>query len=67
VRSGWRSRKRTHAREGAGEVGEERVASLQAQHEPAAAATDGAGDGDEAEAQPLGVARPFALGESEQL
>ena len=48
------------------EVVEERVAGREAQDEPSAGAADGAGDGDEAEAEPLRVAGAFALGQREQ-
>ena len=60
--SGGRPREHAEAVERAHEVGEERVAGLQAQDESSAAAADGGGDGDEAEAQPLGVASPLARG-----
>src|SRR3990170_7247427 len=53
--------------ERSGKVAQERVPGLRAQQEPAAGATDAGGDGDEAEAQALGVARPLARREREQL
>jgi len=49
------------------EVVEERVAGGEAQDEPPAAAADGAGDGDDAEAEPFRVATALAVGQSEQL
>src|SRR5439155_6287251 len=52
--------------EGADEVGEEWVACGEAQDEASAAAPDGGGDGDEAEAQSLGVADALSFGQGEQ-
>src|SRR5712692_3862443 len=49
------------------EVGKERIARREAQDEPSSGATDGAGDGDEAEAQTFRVAGALALGQREQL
>ena len=67
VESGGRPREGADPLERPEEVSEERVVGGETQHEPAAGATDAGGDGDEAEAQPLGVASPLALGQGEQL
>ena len=44
------------------EVVEEGIVGSESEDEAAAGAPDGGSDGDEAEAEPLGVARAFALG-----